>query len=72
MTPHRWIAVPEAGAGEQICDACGARPGTPEADGLCGAPEADAGGVMWPEPWDFWPGGMHGPLIEEPGSDPAS
>jgi len=52
--PHHWVACPEAGDGEEICDACGARPGTLEAAGPCDAP--DAGDDTPPEPWEFWPG----------------
>jgi hypothetical protein len=53
--PHHWVAFPEAGEDEEICDACGARPGTHEAAGPCDVP--DAGEDTPPEPWEFWPGG---------------
>jgi hypothetical protein len=56
---HRWVACPEAGEGAEICDACGARPGTPEADGPCDEPR----GRAYPEPWDFWPGGIFGDIM---------
>jgi hypothetical protein len=50
------VPFPEAGEDEDICDACGARPGTLEAAGPCDVP-AEAGDDAPREPWEFWPGG---------------
>jgi hypothetical protein len=65
---HHWTAYPEAGDGEEVCDACGARPGTPEADGPCYAPRPD--NETPPEPWEFWPGGSPEIIPGYGGTDP--
>lgn len=56
MHAHHWTPYPEGGDGEEICECCGARPGTLEAEASCDEPDPAGSEEQPPEPWVFWPG----------------